>query len=84
MKQYEIEELAAIQHQIWADWMTYLFSRCDHDLPIVLSALEPGSCIIPASLVKRWKRQIETHYNDLSEDEKEGDRRQVRRFEQLL
>jgi hypothetical protein len=33
-----------------------------------------GDVIIPPDLVKRWKRQVETKYGDLPEEEKESDR----------
>jgi hypothetical protein len=60
-----LEEVADMQHQIWAHWMTYLFSRC----PAV-----DGQVLIPASLVERWLRQINTPYSELTEIEKESDR----------
>jgi hypothetical protein len=67
-----LEELASAQHDIWAHWMKYLFSKC-------ITPVD-GSCIILPADVERWKRQCATSYDDLSEDEKESDRRIVRRF----
>lgn len=63
------ENLADISHQIWSDWMEYLFSKC--------YANQNGSAIIPTSLVTRWRRQIETSYGELSPEEKNLDREQA-------
>lgn len=60
-----IDKLAEVQHEIWAHWMTYLFE--------VSKANEDGSVTIPADKVAHWKRQIVTHYSELSEKEKTSD-----------
>lgn len=66
------EILADLCHRQWSGWMRYLFSKCDSTMPLVLSALEDGSLIIPAEFVTRWKRQMETPYAQLSESEQES------------
>lgn len=63
------EQLAANQHDIWAHWMRYLFSR-------TLSGNAEG-VIIPNDLVIRWQRQVDTPYARLAESERESDRRQA-------
>jgi hypothetical protein len=67
-----IELLADKEHNSWARWTNYLFNRCD---------LERGKdsfrYVIPRELVERWKRQIDTPYADLSEQEKQSDRDEV-------
>ena len=68
-----LEVLAERQHDIWAHWMNYQFSQC-YVSPDALS----GGLVIPAELVERWKRQAATPYAELSEEEKESDRRVVR------
>ncbi len=67
-----IDKLAAIEHQRWAHWQRYL-----HDQGVRLA---DGSLVLPARLVEKWDRQIETDYKDLAEREKESDREQVRRY----
>ncbi len=67
-----LEQAADAQHIIWSHWMRYQFSKCE--------PREDGSLVIPADLVERWKRQMDTAYCDLSEDEKESDRKIVYRF----
>ena len=64
-----LEALARIQHEIWSHWMRYQFAVCNKG--------ENGELIIPAEKVERWTRQMETHYNLLSEEEKQSDREVV-------
>ncbi len=67
-----LNALAAIEHERWAHWQAYLHEQCDRQ--------EDGSLRIPADLVERWMRQIETPFGELSEEERESDRDQVRRY----
>lgn len=66
------EDLAAIEHERWSHWQSYV-----HSMGTIQS---DGSLVIPAELVQRWSRQIATKYVDLSEEEKKSDRDQVRRY----
>lgn len=60
------EQLAALEHEQWVAWMKYLFEKSPEN--------DEGCVEIPASLVARWKRQMNTSYVDLPENEKESDR----------
>lgn len=64
-----IEQLADRIHESWSHWMQYVFTRCEKQAD--------GSVLIPAGLVERWQRQIETPYAYLSEGEKQSDRNEV-------
>ena len=78
------EKLAAVQHEIWSYWMKHLFSRCVFG---VFGECEPGrggTMTIPAGLVERWSRQMNTEYYDLSEQEKESDRHEADRILAVL
>jgi hypothetical protein len=67
-----VEALAAVEHQQWSHWQRYVHDR---------GKVQPdGALLLPPELVSRWERQISTSYEDLSEDEKESDREQVRRY----
>lgn len=68
-----IERLADAEHASWSRWMDYLFSRCGD----VIGGLNGGALIIPADSVHHWRRQAATPYADLTEREKESDRREV-------
>ena len=68
----EMERFASQEHEKWASWMRHLFSNSERNLD--------GSVTIPTELVERWGRQCETKYQDLSESEKEWDRRVVRKY----
>lgn len=66
------EQLAAIEHQRWADWQLYLHGLCDRR--------EDGGLVISANMAAHWERQIATPYSELSEAEKASDLEQVDRY----
>ncbi len=63
------EQLAAVQHEIWAHWMRYMFT-CGQFGP-------DGSWTMPTDKVERWQRQMSTPYSDLTDKERESDRHQA-------
>jgi hypothetical protein len=67
-----LEELAAIEHERWAHWQSYMHERC--------LRRADGSLVVPPELVLRWERLIATPYAELTELERESDREQVRRY----
>ncbi|MFW6046365.1 MAG: hypothetical protein ACOCP4_00980 [Candidatus Woesearchaeota archaeon] len=73
-----LEELADFCHDQWSNWMTYLFSKCYDDVG-QFDRIN-GNLVIPAEFVKRWERQINTPYKNLSEEEKESDRKEARKI----
>lgn len=67
MRDIENEDVGgSIVHAIWSHWMEYFFSQCRY---------MDGLCVVPGDKVEQWKRQMRTGYWDLSEKEKESDRR---------
>jgi len=63
------ECIADVQHAIWAHWMKYMFS---------CGAFNPdGSWVMPADKAKRWTRQMNTPYSELTEKERMSDRDQA-------
>lgn len=64
-----IEFLSAKEHKRWAKWQRYLHSNCIKN--------EDGSLTIPKEKVDRWERQINTDFEELSEQEQQSDRKQV-------
>lgn len=76
------EKLAAIEHERWAHWQRYVHSVCYENKGV---GGEPtGELTIPSEHARRWERQIETPYHELSEKEKDSDREQVDRYWQLI
>lgn len=69
-KQAILELLAENEHATWSSWMLYLFEKSNKN--------EDGTVTIPKWAVDGWTRQANTPYSELSEDEKESDRREVR------
>jgi hypothetical protein len=72
-----LETLASIEHERWSHWQRYLHSKCE---PIG----GDGALLIPGNLVRRWEEQIGTSYSNLTEDQKESDREQVRKYLPLI
>lgn len=66
------EKLAALMHEIWGEWWDYQFQKGYHKQ---IMGEWHNTFIIPDDLVKRWNRQKNTPYDDLSEEEKNGDRK---------
>lgn len=67
-----LDRLATIEHERWAHWQRYVHDQCEQR--------SDGSLVIPAELVARWEAQIKTPYAGLSDQEKDSDREQVRRY----
>lgn len=66
------EELAALCHKQWVHWMEDLLSQCETGPACTL--------LIPTKKLKRWKRQMETDYEDLSDKEKASNREMAEQF----
>ena len=66
------KKLADYAHMTWSGWMQYMFSKSAKN--------SDGSITIPASLVERWTRQMNTPYAELPENEKESDRLEADRM----
>jgi hypothetical protein len=63
------EGLAEYAHNQWSGWMEYLFEKSTKN--------EDGTVTIPKLAVERWERQVKTPYIELSEQEKESDRKEA-------
>lgn len=72
----KINKLAAIQHEIWVHWQSYLHSQCVKN--------EDGSLTIPSQLVGHWEKQINTNYDELSKEEKASDIEQVAKLKSIV
>ena len=70
------EALAAASHEIWADWMVYLFSTCYQ--------IDGAGLGIHTNYLFNWKRQILTPYANLTEREKDLDREQADKILKVL
>ena len=67
-----LEDLAAIEHERWAHWQRFMHEQGKRQ--------PDGSLTLPADLVAKWDRLIDTPYGQLTEKERESDRDQVRRY----
>lgn len=66
-----LEAVAAECHNQWSGWTQYFFSRM---------AKDGARWLLEQVWVDRWTRQIETPYAELSEAEKDSDRREARKI----
>lgn len=71
-----LEAIAEVEHGRWAHWQRYLHQQC--------TRLEDGSLVIPAALVERWERLVDTDYADLTKDERASDREQAGAYVSVL
>lgn len=67
------EVIAALCHEQWSGWMKYLFSKAS-----------PDGRELPQWAVDRWSRQATTSYENLTEEEKDSDRKEADRFLDIL
>lgn len=65
-----IEKLSDYEHDRWSRWQKHVFDKCIKS--------KDGNLYIPNEYVDRWKREMNTNYYDLSEEEKESDRKEAR------
>ena len=77
------ERLAALQHEIWAHWMRYMFAQgtCRD---VELDGRVQRAWIMPEQARVRWERQMYTPYDALPEAERESDRDQADKVLALL
>jgi hypothetical protein len=66
-----IDDHADLEHEIWASWMRYMFSKGTYN--------PDGSWTMPVGLVIRWERQMNTPYPLLTEKEQKSDIEQVQK-----
>ncbi len=76
MDNESVEELADLVHEIWANWMKYMFSKGQKRFD--------GTWVMPFGLRQRWMRQMNTPYGELTEKEKESDREITLRILKLI
>jgi len=60
---------AKAAHNIWAHWMKYMFTQCSEGPD---DGFDYGVAI-PSEKVKRWKRLMNTDFEDLTKEEQESD-----------
>lgn len=70
------EALATLAHEQWSGWMGWLYQFGEWQLD--------GRFIVNAERAQRWRRQMGTPYMELSEDERDNDRREADRVLAIL
>jgi len=67
-----LERVADLCHRQWSGWMFYMFAQGKMN--------EEGEWVMPAEFVRRWNRQAKTSYENLSEAERDSDRKEAIKF----
>lgn len=67
-----IEEGANLEHDRWSRWMRYMISR--------MELRSDGTLQFNEDDFSRWAQQMITPYSELSEREKESDRKETRNY----
>lgn len=70
------ELLAKYAHNQWSGWMKYLFSKGEINID--------GTWTMPKWAVERWQRQMNTKYENLSEQEKKSDKEEAEGMLKIL
>jgi hypothetical protein len=70
------EALANLAHEQWSGWMDYFIGNCQEK--------DDGSLTVPAGYVAALRRQMTTPYHELSEAEKDSDRKEADKIIELL
>lgn len=74
-----VEKGADLEHARWSKWQDYVFSKCE------MKVIDDKAYMcLPNEFYQRWARQIDTPYSELSEAEKESDRKEVRQYLPLI
>lgn len=68
-----LEVVAEECHRQWSGWATHVLDRMER-------AVDRDEWALNGDWVRRWQRQIDTDYENLSTDERESDRREARRI----
>lgn len=80
-----IEKGANLEHDRWARWQKYMFSKMTEEEKFEEGKhFKTGNYVLNKELVDRWFRQIDTPYSELSELEKESDRKETRNYLPLV
>ena len=70
------ERLADYEHERWSRWQKYLFSKCISN--------PDGSMTIPKEFVDRWMFQMNSKYEELTEEEKNSDRKEATKILNII
>lgn len=73
----DIEALAAQEHESWSGWTRWMLGEIEKELKVYPGPIRSYD-LSELACIRRWQRQVDTPYSDLSEKEKESDRKVVR------
>jgi len=81
-----IEKGADLEHTRWSKWQEYMHGFCIEKTitPPETANMSYQAMTFPKKFFDRWQKQINTQYKNLTEKEKESDRKEVEVYIPLL
>jgi hypothetical protein len=76
-----VEKGAELEHDRWARWQKYMFSKAQ---VVIGNDNEEIGIFIPIEYWKHWQKEIDTPYSELTEEQKESDRKETRNYLTLI
>ena len=77
----ELEEVASLVHDIWAEWWKY---QKKHTISLYYNETNPEGLRIDPHKVTRWNRQANTPYEELSPEEQRSDLEIAERYIEIF
>lgn len=86
MEERFVEGGADLEHDRWARWQKYFFSHCQFKPQGEVGGMDDRYVYfaLPKDLYEMWVRKIKTPYAELTEQEKESDRKETRNYLPLV
>ncbi len=87
MSKDKMDKAAEVAHDVWADWMKYMFDQgyfVTENVAIRGQMVNERRWMMPQEKVARWRRQMNTPFDALPDDERGSDYDVAERFREVF